>query len=394
MTIKQFVFDVQQSLQAEYGFPIKRSQVYELIAASFGHQSYASLKSKSILLSGATWNSKLNIHAIELRAQQLNFNDIHLTQLARKLSALIENKKIINVLIEPLFNAKSLDWARKRFHDSRVGIVDDEPLNSPEDALLLELVKGDVSSPIYIEALQHLKEYAKSGGRHHHVYLYQLLEMHADFDCVKSKNDEFLYLRKLNGDVLTGPELEIAECYEVKLFCHNQWLHHVCEAAKTGYTDAIYLIGQTGLDKKIYSVLPSVVRCSISIALLAEKQGLHDEAHRWWTHAALQGYIEAMHTLVKRYDSADVYRCWVWLYLADKCGVDITKEHDLEVYLGGEQYFNSWTKREVVRQAGIKLTTLNPEMARRARDEAQALYIKHGLDGDIDFEEFGGFGSD
>ncbi|MCF5889806.1 hypothetical protein K3H46_02030 [Aeromonas veronii] len=394
MTIKQFVFDVQQSLQAEYGFPIKRSQVYELIAANFGHQSYAALKSKSILLSGATWNSKLNIHAIELRAQQLNFSDVHLTQLSRKLSELIENRKITSVLFEPLFNTKSLDWAREHFHNFGVNIVDGEPLKSPENSLLLELVKGDVNSPIYIEALQHLKEYATSGNLHHHVYLYKLLEMHSSFDCTKSKHDEFLYRRKLNGDVLSGPELEVATCYETKLCCYNQWIHHLREAAKAGYTDAIYLIGQTGLDKAIYSVLPGFVRCSISIALLAEKQGLHDEAHRWWTHAALQGYIEAMHTLIKRYDSDDIYRCWVWLNLAHKCGVDITKEHDLEVYQGGDQYFDSWAKRDVVRQAGIKIATLTPEMARKARDEAQALYIKHGLDGDIDFEEFGGFGSD
>ncbi|MGL5093513.1 MAG: hypothetical protein ACRC8B_21880 [Aeromonas sobria] len=394
MTIKQFVFDVQQYLQAEYGFPIKRSQVYELIAANFGHQSYATLKSKSILLCGATWHSKINIHAIELRAQQLNFSDVHLTQLARKLSDLIEKRKITNVLIEPLFNTKSLDWARKNCHNSRENIVGGELLKSPENLLLLELVKGNVNSPIYMEALQHLKEYANSGNLHHHVYLYELLGIHSGFDFTKSKEDELLYRRKLNGDVLSGPELEKAESYEVKLSCYNLWVHHVHEAAKKGYTDAIYLIGQTGLDKAIYSVQPGFVRCSISIALLAEKQGLHDEAHSWWTHAALQGYIEAMHTLIKRYDYADIYRCWVWLNLADKCGVDITKEHNLEVYQGGEQYFNSWAKREVVRQAGIKIPPLTPEMARKARDEAQGLYIEHGLDGDIDFEEFGGFGSD
>ena len=43
MTIKQLAFETQRHLQAQTSTTFKRSHVYELLAAAFGFNSYASL---------------------------------------------------------------------------------------------------------------------------------------------------------------------------------------------------------------------------------------------------------------------------------------------------------------------------------------------------------------
>ena len=48
MTIKELAYSAQQQLQASTGKPLKRAHIYELLAASFGFNSYAALGVDSI----------------------------------------------------------------------------------------------------------------------------------------------------------------------------------------------------------------------------------------------------------------------------------------------------------------------------------------------------------
>ena len=48
MTIKEFAYSTQQHLQASAKGPFKRAHIYELLAASFGFNSYAALCANSV----------------------------------------------------------------------------------------------------------------------------------------------------------------------------------------------------------------------------------------------------------------------------------------------------------------------------------------------------------
>lgn len=52
MTIKQLAFNTQQHLQIQTSISFKRSHVYELLAAAFGFNSYASLCVEHVFTQG------------------------------------------------------------------------------------------------------------------------------------------------------------------------------------------------------------------------------------------------------------------------------------------------------------------------------------------------------
>lgn len=49
MTIKEFAYSAQQHLQASTGGSFKRAHIYELLAASFGFNSYAAFGADTVL---------------------------------------------------------------------------------------------------------------------------------------------------------------------------------------------------------------------------------------------------------------------------------------------------------------------------------------------------------
>ncbi|MFQ2786179.1 hypothetical protein ACK3YW_06460 [Aeromonas caviae] len=67
MTIKAFVHTTQLELKDVLGISLKRSHIYEMIAAAYGYSTYASLQADAILLSHTKWQVALDVSAIEAR---------------------------------------------------------------------------------------------------------------------------------------------------------------------------------------------------------------------------------------------------------------------------------------------------------------------------------------
>ena len=67
MTIKAFVHTTQLELKDVLGISLKRSHIYEMIAAAYGYSTYASLQADAILLSNTKWQVALDVSAIEAR---------------------------------------------------------------------------------------------------------------------------------------------------------------------------------------------------------------------------------------------------------------------------------------------------------------------------------------
>ncbi len=65
-------------------------------------------------------------------------------------------------------------------------------------------------------------------------------------------------------------------------------------------------------------------------------------AHYWWIKAALKGAINAMHKLISNYEKEDLYRCWIWVLLAECIGYDLLNEVDTsttyDMHAGSDKY--------------------------------------------------------
>lgn len=75
MTIQKTAFEVQSALRTAHGIHIKRSHVHEVLAALFGHASYAAMSSQCVVAQflGQTSLRPLDIIGAAHRAQALGY---------------------------------------------------------------------------------------------------------------------------------------------------------------------------------------------------------------------------------------------------------------------------------------------------------------------------------
>ncbi|MGZ8982337.1 MAG: hypothetical protein ACXW11_00105 [Methylotenera sp.] len=73
MTIKNIIYSAHQSLEQVANTPVKRPHVYELLAAAFGFDTYASLTSKAILIQSKSPDllGAVNLDLIQQRSEAL-----------------------------------------------------------------------------------------------------------------------------------------------------------------------------------------------------------------------------------------------------------------------------------------------------------------------------------
>ena len=79
MTIKNLAYRVQQRLSAATDGSFKRSHVYELLAAAFGHSSYAALCSESVFtqVRPSMELPALDVIKLQQRSHDLGYTLIH-----------------------------------------------------------------------------------------------------------------------------------------------------------------------------------------------------------------------------------------------------------------------------------------------------------------------------
>lgn len=103
MTIKAFVHTTQLELKDVLGISLKRSHIYEMIAAAYGYSTYASLQADAILLSNTKWQVALDVSAIEARANILGISIPELA--AQKLATSLVQAGIISLRVREIFKA-------------------------------------------------------------------------------------------------------------------------------------------------------------------------------------------------------------------------------------------------------------------------------------------------
>lgn len=103
MTIKAFVHELKDVL----GISLKRSHIYEMIAAAYGYSTYASLQADAILLSNTKWQVALDVSAIDARAIILGISIPELV--AQKLATSLVQAGIISLRVREILRRRVND---------------------------------------------------------------------------------------------------------------------------------------------------------------------------------------------------------------------------------------------------------------------------------------------
>ncbi len=83
---------------------------------------------------------------------------------------------------------------------------------------------------------------------------------------------------------------------------------------------------------------PNVRADPAFIAEIADRLGRPDDVKEWLRMAAEAGDIEAMCQLIEEFDHGDPQKCWMWVYLAELIGEDLTEDRHYAIHDDGSLY--------------------------------------------------------
>ncbi|MGV2705975.1 UNVERIFIED_CONTAM: hypothetical protein MT382_21665 [Aeromonas salmonicida] len=381
MTIKQFVHEVHvQFKQFELDTPLKRSHVYELIAATFGYNTYASLQSDAILLSNTGWQPVLDVSAIERRARELGMLFPEL--LVQKLIAMLGQFGVISLKVKEILRSRfNDDYITQFLLNNNAFDFEASALNrfSPTDSFSGELMNllqsREHNSALVLESWKQLSNFADRNS-----------ENYADHDIHKKLYEMF-------GDFTASDSSTLSAADKERYF---YWQHHLKASARGFDINALYSLAIHNLDSSFYiNSMPRGIKNDDSIALKCEGAGLKEHAYYWWVMGALNGSVIAMHKLINSYEGDNLHRCWLWIFLAKELGFDLLEPIDTsvkyEVDLDNE--IKTIIRPGIILPA-LKLTSPDGSLLDDARKLAEKLYQKNFIDDDIMFDEYGNYDSD
>lgn len=294
MTIKQSVYLLHQELKNQTTPQIKQTHVYELIAAAFGFNSYASLKSDAILIQSKDL-VLLNVDKIDSRLSELGYISFP----AIKLIEILRSEEIGIILYKDL---------------------------------IARLNDGDYLSDDEIEKLTSAKN---------NPWAYYCLALHylENEDDVEQIGSEYWYQQMQSGRILNDVEREWALAYTAELNKPNKYESYLRKAASLGCDLALLDLAEMFDDASVFESEHQFTHANpMRIAEVAESLGRHKEQYHWLTVSAESGNTVAMRDLIDTFDSKDLTRCWSWVYLSRLVGDDLTEHHHIGVHEDGSEY--------------------------------------------------------
>jgi hypothetical protein len=368
MTLKELAHLAQKTLHTRAGCPVRRSHVHELLAAAFGHRSWASFLSDSVLAdSGVGAAPTGGLPDLIGRAVQLGYEQQAAGTVAITLQAFIAEHRLSAVSLADL-RAALLPTAqvadRDDLDDDNNGIDDDdddegwddEPprAESPASGPAREQLMG---SPVLLSSLEQAAGPANPQGHFLLAALYR---------C--GRPNPYLYEESLKGRVLTAIERGWVDDYLRLEPQYRKYEAHLKAAALGGVRVAALEYGTAFANPEFIALaerLPGEID-----ALKMARHASSDEARaRWLRAAAEEGSRTAMEALAsegdawaedrvaewaddhwlrsaaeRALDAGNVVRAWTWQYLALEHGVDLTRSTMAAYHDGGErdgQFYDS-----------------------------------------------------
>ena len=411
--IASFARQAQTHLQTIAGADranVKRSHVYELMAAALGLGSHAALKAHGLLAHYGT----LHPGPCAARAEALGMARERSGPLAKALCAdmaahalgLVPWEDILEALLsgsQELYRETPRDDA---YYEALEAALENDPHAWPEDPEPLRL-----NSPFVCQALQ---KAAEQGEGRAHLALGLLIERGARVDAGHQDGDDdedededdedmddvpdsraglYWYERQQKGEVLTGVELEWAEGYAERVQRRaaasreraarsSSARDHFNAAAALGQHDALLLLADRYGDDRFFDLQAPQVRADpLWIAELAQRVGRYEWTPAWLALAAERGDMRAMRELMESWHADDPLKVWTWFHYAKLLGKDLTQGDYRAIHEDGSSYDDDVGGPMFVDGVdGIELPTADESVRQEALRAAHSLFARMKAD--------------
>lgn len=371
MTIKNFAYSAQQHLQAKTGENVKRAHIYELLAASFGYNSFAALGVESVVIQGRQESKHFSQQnpALRQRCEELGYQSATADIVLSELTAFIAKWRITIVGLSELISKLRGEAPYQEGHSD--WDADDETFSSD---LFDELQSEEEEfSPELIAGL----EAAAAKGNAFAHYALALIHMPED-DCDHDPGSDYWYNQEQSGRVLAGVEKEWADQYAQMISNDEKYEFHLREAGRLGNEQALLDLADKFDDPSFFEKAKSIAdHDPLRVAEIAENLGRIHDVYDWLTIAAEAGDMESIRRLIEEFDQDNLQRSWTWLYFAQLLGTDLTKDDYHAIHENGSRYDDDVGGPIFVDgQEGIKLASLSDDQDAFARQKAQTLFEK------------------
>ncbi|QNA88618.1 hypothetical protein G4G28_09165 [Massilia sp. Dwa41.01b] len=245
MTVKAFAYFIQAQLKSSAGLDVRRSHVYELLAASYGFNSFAALHRDHIFTEWPGDQARPALHEWLLRERCTRLR--------------LDTGRITTVL-PPMLAAA---------HIAPMGL-----------STLFDLIRdGDLEtvSPGLLEAVRHA---ADAGHGEAHWILAGLYDPH------EIQASAYWYARQQAGKMLSGVEAEWADNERKRREYALLQEQHLAAAARLGHLEARRVLAERSDDpREWYTLAASAGDTSAMRALVEDDQD--DPQQRWtWIYLA------------------------------------------------------------------------------------------------------------
>ncbi len=404
MTLKELAHLAHQTLQTRAGCPLKRSHVHELLAAAFGHGSWAAFLSESVLADAGVGSvPDGGLPRLVGRAVQLGYPQPIATTVATTVMAIVSEHGVSAVswsdLKTALLPARPIEHTGDLDADDA---VDSDEWNDLDDALDAEAStvtsvapglnrRRLLTSSLLLSSLEHAATPAYP-LRHH--LLASLLR------CARP--NPYLHEQSLQGRVLTAIERGWVEDYLRLEPQYRRYKAHLKAAALGGVRAAALEYG-TAFEAPEFIAMAEWMTGDIDALDMARAAPDQESRARWLRAAAQQGSTIALEALAEEgdawaedqvaawaddhwlrdaarraIDAGDALRAWMWQYLAIERGADLTRATVSAYHDGGSrdgQFYDSDFGGPLYADGdvGLKLPDLDRSSHRVAEAKAKEL---------------------
>ena len=316
MSIKQLCFDAHTQLRSQHGIAVRRTHLYELLAALLGFNSHAALAAEAVIgqVRQAWRFTSDDLTRLSKRCLALGYPTAESQRIVEAITAVAKTHRLVAVDVKYLVKLVAGDadgWD-----------VDDEVM--PDDAGIDQASPWqnapdlDLDSTLLIDGLEQLaaKEHVNA-----HYALALLLECEHP-----EERDGHWYRQQLAGRRLDGPEKGWADNYAAALAQFDQYRQHLAAAARLGRPDAALAWAELTGEEADFRHAQSLAAPEDATRLLdlADQLGTSATVLPLLRQAALAGDVEAMRRLAEDFEP-DPVEAWTWVHLAELCGTDLTR---------------------------------------------------------------------
>lgn len=395
MTLKELAHLAHQTLQDRAGCPVKRSHVHELLAAAFGHRSWAAFHSEAVLADAGIGSAPTGGSPEMIgRAVQMGYPQSVAAIIATRLQSLIAEHRLAAIswadLQATLIPPPKVDDLDDLGDDDDDEGWDDEPPTA-EASASGPTREQLLCSPMLVSSLEQAAGPANPRGH----FLVAAL-------CRCGRPNPYLHEESLKGRVLTAIERGWVDDYLRLEPQYQKYEAHLKAAALGGVRAAALEYGKV-FEAPEFIEMADRMAGDVDALEMARAAPTEESRTRWLRTAAEQGSRTALEALAadgdawaedqvaawaephwlrsaagRAIDSGDAMRAWTWQYLALERRVDLTRSTMAAYHDGGErngQFYDSDFGGPLYADGdeGLELPELSRASHRDAKARAKAI---------------------